>query len=161
SIREGGPVIKGKLAMSVNASNEQSESGNGAIQAFTPNGPVNTAYVSPSTYDSLGVSGQWYKSKTNTLNFSLNFNRNKRLNSGIGGITLVERASDSFSHGFNFQIADNKTISSKMTNNFGFRMNRSSNRAQPRTNAIAINVLDAFNGGGAQNHSESHNQNYN
>ncbi len=161
SVREGGPVIKGKLAMSVNASKEQSESGNSSIHAVTPDGPVNTAYVSPSTYDSLGVSGTWYKSKTNTLNFNLSFNRNKNLNSGIGGFTLIERASDSFSHGYNFQIADNKTLSSKMTNTFQFRMNRNNNRSQPRTNAVAINVLDAFNGGGAQNHSDSHNASYN
>jgi len=160
SVREGGPVIKGKLTLSINASKEQSESGNGSIRAVTPDGPVNTGFVSPSTYDSIGFSSQWYKSKTNSLNFNLNFNRNKNLNSGIGGFTLMERASDSFSHGFNFQIADNKTISSKMTNTFQFRMNRNSNRTQPRTIAVAINVIDAFNRGGAQNHSESHSANY-
>ena len=161
STNYNGPVIKGKLGMSFNISKEQSESGNNSIRAVTPTGPVNTAFVSPSTYDSIGFSHNWYLSTKNSLTYSFNYNRNKSLNGGIGGFTLPERASDSSGHGWNFQISDNKTLSTKLTNTFQFRTNRNSNQSTPRTNAIAINVLDAFNGGGAQSLNNSHGSNYN
>ncbi|HLQ75868.1 MAG TPA: carboxypeptidase regulatory-like domain-containing protein [Terriglobia bacterium] len=161
STNYNGPVIKGKLGMTFNISKEQSESGNNSIRAVTPTGPVNTAFVSPSTYDSLGFSHNWYLSTKNSLTYSFNYNRNKSLNGGIGGFTLPERASDNRGHGWNFQVSDNKTLSTKLTNIFQFRTNRNSNETAPKTNAIAINVLDAFNGGGAQSLSNSHSSNYN
>ena len=156
-----GPVIKGKLGMTVNLSKEQSESGNNSLHAITPTGPVNTAFVSPSTYDNLYLSQNWYFSTTHTLLNSIGYNRSTNANQGIGGFTLPERASDGKNHGWNMQLSDNKTISPKMTNTFQFRMNFNRSRTTPRTNAVAINVLDAFNGGGAQNLSESRTSSFN
>ena len=156
-----GPLIKGKLGMTISISKQQSEAQNNSIRAITPFGPVNTAFVSPSTYDSATISHQWFLATGHTLSHSFSYNRSKNLNQGIGGFTLEERASDGKNHGWNFQVADNFTISPKMTNTFQFRTNRNNTRTTPRTNAIAINVLDAFNGGGGQNLSETSNTTYN
>jgi Carboxypeptidase regulatory-like domain len=156
-----GPVIRGKLGMTVNLSKQQSESGSNSIRAITADGPVNRAVYSPYTYDNLGFSHNWYFSQTHTLQYSISYNRSKSLNQGIGGITLEDRASDSRDHGWNFQVSDNKTLSPKMTNTFQFRTYRGNSGSTPHTNAVAINVLDAFNSGGAQNHSESRNSSFN
>jgi hypothetical protein len=156
-----GPVIKGRLGMEISLSKEQYENGGNSIRAITPNGPVDKAFFSPSTYDSIGFSNQLFFSQTHTMNWNFGYNRQKDLNQGIGGFTLEERASDGKSHNWNFFIADNKTISPKMTNTAQFRMNRSISTNTPRTEAIAINVLDAFNGGGAQNRSASRTTNWN
>ena len=156
-----GPVIKGKLAMTFNLSKQQSESGNNSIRAITPSGPVNTGVFSPSTYDSIGFSQNWYLSTNHTIYNSFDYNRSKNLNQGIGGFSLEERASDSHDNGWNLQISDNKTFSPKMTNTFNFRMSRGNARTAPRTVALGINVVDAFYGGGAQNRSESSNASYN
>jgi hypothetical protein len=160
STNYNGPVIKGKLGMTLNLSKQQSESGTTPIRAITLNGPVDKAYFSPSTSDNLGISNNWYFSTTHTLFNSVTYFRSKNLNQGIGGFTLEERASDSQSSGLNIQVTDNKTISPRMTNTLQFRLTRGSSRATPRTNAVAINVLDAFNGGGAQNRSETRNSTY-
>ena len=156
-----GPVIKGKMSMTFNLSKQQSESGNSSIRAITPGGPINTGVFSPSTYDSIGFSQNWYLSTNHTIYNSFEYTRTKNLNQGIGGFTLEERASDSRDNGWNFQISDNKTLSPKMTNTFNFRMSRGNARTAPRTVALGINVVDAFYGGGAQNRSESSNASYN
>ena len=156
-----GPVIKGKLGMTFNASKEQSESSSAAIRAITPAGPVNATVVSPSTYDFLSASQNWYLSTKHTLLDSFSYNRNRSPNGGIGGFTLPERGYNSSSYGWNAQVADNLTISSKMTNTLQFRINHNNSGTNPLTTGIAINVLDAFNSGGAQNASSSRNLNYN
>ena len=159
--RYSGPVIKGLLGMDINLSKDQYENGSNAIRAITPYGPVDKTFFNPSTYDTLGISNNWYFSQTHTLNYNFNLNREINQNQGIGNFTLEDRAYDSNSHNWNFQIADNKTISPKLNNTLQFRMNRSTSRARPRTHAIAINVLDAFNSGGAQNRSDARNTNFN
>jgi hypothetical protein len=161
SLGYNGPVIKGKLGMNFNVSKEQSESASSSIKAVTPAGPVNATVVSPSTYDYISVSQNWYLTTKHTLLDSFSFNRNRSPNGGIGGFTLPERGYNSSSQGWNAQVSDNLTISSKMTNTFQFRVNHSNSGTNPLTTGIAINVLDAFNGGGAQNLSSSRNFNYN
>jgi hypothetical protein len=161
SLGYNGPVIKGKLGMNFNVSKEQSESSSSSIKAVTPAGPVNATVVSPSTYDYVNISQNWYLTTKHTLFDSFSFNRNRSPNGGIGGFTLPERGSNSSSQGWNAQVSDNLTISSKMTNTFQFRVNHSNSGTNPLTIGIAINVLDAFNGGGAQNLSSSRNSNYN
>jgi hypothetical protein len=155
-----GPLIKGRLGMDINLSKEQYENGTNSIRAITPGGPIDKTFFSPSTYDSINFSNQLYFSQTHTMNWNFNYNRSKDRNQGIGNFTLEERASDNKNNGWNLNFSDNKTISPKMTNTFQFRIQRNSSSSIPRTDAIAINVLDAFNGGGAQNHSESRNQSW-
>jgi hypothetical protein len=159
STNTNGPVIRGKWTTTVNLSKEQYENGQQALRAVTPSGPVNSSFLSPSTYDNLNLNNQLYFSQTNQLQVSFGYNRQKDLNQGIGGFTLPERASNAKSNGWNLSFNHNLTISPRMTNRLGFRVNHSSNETIPATNAVAINVLDAFNGGGAQNLSNRRNTN--
>lgn len=161
STNSSGPVIKGRLGMTINLSKQQYESSNNSIRAITLNGPINTSVFSPGTYNNIEITNNWFFSQTHTVTHSINYNSQKDLNQGPGGFTLEERASDSKNHTWNFQISDNKTISPKMTNTANFRFSRGGSLSIPRTNAIAINVLDAFYSGGAQNRSESRNSNFN
>lgn len=156
-----GPVIKGRLGMTINLNRQQYDNGGASIRAITPDGPINKGVYSPSGYDNLNFNNNWFISQTHQINHSFTYNREKNLNQGPGGFTLEERASDNRYNSWNFQITDNKTISPKMTNNAGFRTGRNSSRTTPRIDAIAINVLEAFNAGGAQNRSESRNSNWN
>jgi hypothetical protein len=156
-----GPVIKGKWGMRINLSKEQSDSGNNTLRAITPFGPVNSSFVSPSTYDNININNQLFLSQNHTMQVSFGYNRQKSENQGIGNFNLPERASNNKSNGWNLNISDNLTISPKMTNTFQFRINRDSGHTRPLTEAIAINVLDAFYGGGAQNFSDNRGRNYN
>jgi len=161
STNYGGPLIKGKLSMNIDVEKQQSDNGGSAIRAFTPGGPINETVYSPSTYDSVSISNNWYFSQNHTMYTRLEYDRSKSLNQGPGGFTLQERASDSSDHSWYAQFSDNKTLSPKMTNNFQASVNWGGSRTTPRTNAIAINVLDSFFAGGAQNLSVSRNSSFN
>jgi hypothetical protein len=156
-----GPVIKGKWGMRINLSKEQSDSGNNALRAITPFGPVNTSFVSPSTYDNISINNQLYLSQKHTMQVNFGFNRQKSENQGVGNFNLPERASNNKSNGWNFNLSDNLTLTPKMTNTFQFRINRDTGHTRPLTDAIAINVLDAFYGGGAQNFSDNRGSSFN
>jgi hypothetical protein len=71
----------------------------------------------------MSASQNWYLSTKHTLLDSFSYNRNRCPNGGIGGFTLPERGYNSSSYGWNAQVADNLTISSKMTNTLQFRIN--------------------------------------
>src|SRR4029078_11049058 len=120
------------LGMTINLSKQQSDSGSGfingpsnSIRAITPSGPINTSVFSPSTYDNVGITQNWFLSQTHTMLVNLGYNRSRNRNQGVGGFTLEERAYDSGDHGWNMSVSDNKTISPKMTNTFQFRTFRS------------------------------------
>jgi len=156
-----GPVIKGKWGLRINLSKEQSDSGNNALRAITPSGPVNSSFVSPSTYDSINLNNQLYLSQKHTMQVTFGYNRQRSENQGIGNFNLPERAYNNKGNGWNLNLSDNLTLSPKMTNTFQFRVNRDTGHTRPLTDAIAINVLDAFYGGGAQNFSDNRGSNYN
>ncbi len=156
-----GPVIKGKWGMRINLSKQQSDSGYNALRAITPSGPVNSAYVSPSTYNNLNLNNTLYFSQKHSAQVTLGYNQNKDQNQGIGGFNLPERAYDANGKGWNLSLYDNLTLTPKMTNTFQFRVNHNTSHTRPRTDAIAINVLDAFYGGGAQNYADTRSSNFN
>jgi hypothetical protein len=156
-----GPVIKGKWGLSVSMNRTQSEAGANALRAITLAGPVNSSFVSPSTTESITLQNQFFLSQTNQLRVMFGYNRSKTRNGGIGGITLPERASNNDNSGWNLQVQNNVTLSSRMTNNFNFRVQRNNQSTRPVTSAVAINVLDAFNGGGAQNLSDTRGTSFN
>jgi hypothetical protein len=151
STRTDGPVIKGKWTMGVNVSKEQFENGSQALRAVTPSGPINSSFLAPGNYDSLNLNNQFYFSQTHQLQVSFGYNRQKDRNQGIGGFTLPDRAFNRNSNSFNLSFNHNLTISPKMTNRLMYRVSRGSQATRPVTDAVAINVLDAFNSGGAQN----------
>jgi len=157
----GGPVIPGKLTLRMNARSVQQEQEAGSIVAITPAGPVNTGVFSPNINRNVGLSGQLFLTKTQTFNFTGNYNTNAAKNQGIGGFTLQERALNFKGHNINFQLSERAIINSKLTSEVRFAYFHNQNSLLPVTEAVGINVLDAFYGGGAQNRTRRRNSNYN
>src|SRR5262249_57965510 len=83
--------------------------------------------------------------------FSGNYNGNEQLNTGIGGVTLPERALNFKGHNVNISLTERGTITSKLTSEVRFLYYHNQNSLLPITEGYSINVLDAFNSGGAQN----------
>jgi hypothetical protein len=70
--------------------------------------------------------------------------------SGGGNYTLPERGSNSASTNHTFQIGETFIVNANLLNEARLRFQRESSTSNPVTpNQVAINVLDAFNGGGA------------
>jgi Carboxypeptidase regulatory-like domain len=150
-----GPLIPGRVTLNLSASNTESESEGGALRAITPFGTVSSAVVSPTVTRSLQPRFTIQLSQRHRMNLNLRYNRSKRDNQGIGGFNLPERASNSRSTSWRIEASETATLGSRMTNELRFQFGREISNQTPVNNAIAINVLDAFRGGGAQNRSRN------
>jgi len=154
-----GPLIPNRLTLRFRGQNNETDNSD-TIRAITSSGSINTPTVSPQTNRGINTGGQLTLTKNNSLNFNANFNTNKRLNQGVGGFNLAERASNSMSHGMELQVRETAIIGTTLVHETRFEFNRDTNSQTPLTNGVAINVLDSFFGGGAQNRSNSKNRTY-
>ena len=147
----GGPVIPGKLTLRFTARSLQIEQQGTSIVAVTPSGPINQGVFTPYKNENLNSNGQIFITENNSVSFLVNYNTNQFLNQGIGGATLPERASNFKGHNWNFQLSERAIVNPRLTSEVRFFMFHNQNSTLPVTEAVAINVLDAFNSGGAQN----------
>jgi hypothetical protein len=157
----GGPVIPGKLTLRVTARNLRIDQEGTSIVAVTPGGPINQGVFSPYRNENLNSNGQIFISQSNSLSYGVNYNSNWSLNQGIGGTTLPERALNFKGHNWNFQLSDRATINPRLTSEIRYFMFHNQNSLLPVTEAVQINVLDAFGSGGAQNRTRRRNTYYN
>jgi hypothetical protein len=157
----GGPVIPGKLTLRFTARSLQVEQESTSIVAVTPSGPINQGVFTPYKNENLNSNGQLFITKDNSLNFAVNYNTNWSLNQGIGGATLPERALNFKGHNWNFQLSDRHIFSPRLTSEVRYFMFHNQNSLLPITEGTAINVLDAFNSGGAQNRTRRRGTYYN
>ncbi|MFN6204569.1 MAG: carboxypeptidase regulatory-like domain-containing protein [Acidobacteriota bacterium] len=68
---------------------------------------------------------------------------------GGGTFTLLERGSDSNSSNHNLRLSETFIVSTTLLMESRLQWERQNSQAKARTTGVAINVLDAFNGGGA------------
>ena len=149
-----GPVIPNRLSMRMRAQNNETDNSD-SIRAISLTGPINTATVSPTTNRGFNSGGQLALTRNNSLNFNINYGSNKRLNQGVGGFNLVERASNSNSRNWEFQVRETAIIGTTLVHETRFEFSRNTSSQNPVTSGLAINVLDAFSGGGGQNRSNA------
>ena len=157
----GGPVIPGKLTLRFTARSLQIEQESTSIVAVTPSGPINQGVFTPYKNQNLNSNGQIFLTENNSLTFGVNYNTNEFMNQGIGGATLPERAMNFKGHNWNFQLSERAIANPRLTSEVRFSMFHNQNSTLPVTEAVGINVLDAFNSGGAQNRTRRRGTNYN
>lgn len=92
----------------------------------------------------------WQISKNHTLVAIVEFNPGHSRNAGLGGFTLPSRAYDTSDYERQFRLTETAVISQRAVTETRFQF-RSDRTQQSGNNSIpALNVLDAFNGGGDQ-----------
>jgi len=146
----GGPVIPGKLSLRLNLRDLHQDFQGASVIAVTPSGPVQQGIFSPSINENANLTGQLFLTTNNTFNFSVAYNTNANKKTGAGGVTLAERASNFKGHNVNFQLTERAIISPKFISELRLNYFHNQNSFLPVTEAYAIDVLDAFNGGGGQ-----------
>ena len=157
----GGPVIPGKLTLRVNARSLQQDTESGSILAVTPSGPVRLGVFTPVRNKNLNLNGQVFLTPSHSISFAGNYNGNEQRNTGIGGTTLLERALNFKGHNVNFNLTERGSVNPKLTSEVRFLYYHNQNSLLPLTEGYSINVLDAFNGGGAQNRTRRRGSYYN
>ena len=152
-----GPVLPGRLTLSVSA-NQNEVDNVGTISAVTPEGVVSEGITRPTLSRFFNGNGQLQVSDRQALHFSAFHNLNRRENQGIGGITLRERARDSEFSSTSSNVRSLTQLAPETVLDVRVNYNRNRNENRGVTPGVAINVTDAFNGGGATSQSEGTNR---
>jgi hypothetical protein len=103
----------------------------------------------PRTHTTLGPRIDYQFTPNNTLTARYQYHRDTWQNAGVGGIVLPEAGYNTFSTEHSLQITDTQVFGAKAVNETRFQYMRDNDNQTPVSNAVGINVLGAFIGGGA------------
>ncbi len=174
-----GPLIKKKMSFFANL-DRTGFAGGSNTNAILPSGPFVANVLAPSDNLRFNIRVDYLINQKNTLGVSYNRSQRNSENQefavsfgggfgfgrpgggggggGFGGgaggsvnFTLPERGTDSKSAGNDLQIIGTSILSSRLINEARLRMGYDTRNTAARTQGVAINVLDAFNGGGSPN----------
>ena len=155
----GGPILRNRLSGTLSAARSDEQESD-SIHAVTPEGLLSSGIVRPTNRTNLDGRIQYRLGERQTLNLGGEWSSRRRENQGVGETTLPERAFDSKSSDYSLQIRETAVLSSSTINEIRFQFERENLKNVPLTNAAAINVLDAFQAGGAQNRSQEARREY-
>lgn len=149
-----GPIVKKRASFSFDYEN-QGIDGNAYINALTLDQSLNVvpaiqSVVTPRRSHEVEPRIDWQMSKNHTLVAVYEFGPSVSRLSGIGGFTLPSRAFDSSSREHQFRLTETAVLNSSAVTEtrFQFRYDRGEQKGD--NSVPALNVLDAFNGGGSQ-----------
>ena len=154
-----GPLIRNRLTVSANVSHSLQEEAD-TVHATTPQGLFDLGIARPTVYREIGSRGTYQITDIHSVTVSTNLWNWSAKNFGVGGFSLPERAFAVLETGRNFNIRQFSAFSQRTLYETRFSVNRYTNSQKSSTQAVSINVLDSFNGGGAQSESDNTGLNY-
>ncbi|MFN0125040.1 MAG: carboxypeptidase regulatory-like domain-containing protein, partial [Blastocatellia bacterium] len=147
-----GPLIKKRLSFFVNY-DKRDLAGGSTITATTLSGPFIANVPSPNHNWSFDTRADYGINKNNTLNMTYEYARREALNREFGGrasaFILPERGSRSRGGNQTLRLAETMIINTRLIMESRMQYDRAVSDVTGNTNGVAINVIDAFNGGGA------------
>lgn len=159
SVDLSGPSIPGRL--STGFSFEQNESENvGTVRATLPEGVFALGITRPDTYREFEVRNTLQAAAAHSIRTFVRRSTESSRDQGIGDFTLPERRYESQEVEWNVGLFPFSMLTDRSIHEARFQINARSDETIPFSDAVRINVLDAFNGGGAQNRSEDRNRHY-
>ncbi len=157
SFNLSGPLIRKRLSFFANAE-QRRLTGSGVVRAEILSGPFVANVPTPNESRSFSVRADYLLSKNNTFNLVYSRSWGKTVNrefaaraasGGVSNYTLPERASSSDDLNHSLQLGEVWLINSKLIHESRLRLQYDQRRARANTVGYAVNVLDAFYGGGA------------
>lgn len=143
----GGPLVKKKMSFFVHGEQRRVETGV-IINARTLTGDYIVNAPSENENRSYGMRLGYTLNDNNTLSLGYNFYQAQRISSG-GGFVLPDRGSINDWANHTVTLAATSIVNARLVHEARVRYQRESNDASARTPGVAINVLDAFQGGGS------------
>ncbi|MEO0248474.1 MAG: TonB-dependent receptor, partial [candidate division WOR-3 bacterium] len=169
SFNFSGPLLPKKMSFFANVERRQLH-GSGTVRAETLDGPFVANVPAPSANTSFFLRSSYLINQKNTLNIGYSFTTSESKNrefvarfggfgppGGFGGggggggnnYTLPERGSNSENTNQTLQLAETFLMSTRLIHETRLRFQREQSASTANTQGVAINVLDAFNGGGS------------
>jgi hypothetical protein len=157
SVDVSGPSIPGRLSSGI--AFQQSESENvGTIRATLPEGIFALGITRPNVFRSIQLRNTYQAADAHSIRTFVRRESETSKDQGIGGFSLPERRWDGHRSQWNVGVFPFSALSATSIHEARFELNTSRNESIPFSEAIRINVLDAFSGGGAQNRSDESNR---
>lgn len=107
-------------------------------------------FAAPSRSESLNLTINHDPNKKHKLYFSYNFGTTRAKGQNVGGFSLASRANDNNSQNHFLQFSDTNLINANVVNQSRLLISYFTNDSFGGSDEAAINVLDAFTGGGSQ-----------
>lgn len=157
SVNLSGPLIRKRLSFFANLERRRLE-GSGVVRAETLAGSFVANVPTPNANDHFSFRSDYLLNERNTLSLrygrSTNTAQNREFagraqSGGVSNYTLPERASSSAGVNHSLQLSETWLINPRLVHETRVRLQYDERRAQANTGGYAINVLDAFYGGGA------------
>jgi Carboxypeptidase regulatory-like domain len=121
--------------------------------------PFATTALTPLRRTNFSIRTDYLATKQHTLGLQFRHSENDTRGSGGGGFTLPERGTSTTSSENTLRLSLTTIASEHAVNEMRIQMSRRESSSRAISNAVAISVLDAFNGGGSQAFSDNQNQN--
>lgn len=144
-----GPIKQGKTGFNLNVNGRNNYNSSPIIAIDRFGSRIDAA--ARSTSDQKGFQFGLEHSINNNQGLLFNVQRtdNENLNSGVGGFTLPERATNSATDNSQYRFRLQGIVGGSKLHEFRVQATRNNNESSSLTGGPTINVLDAFNGGGA------------
>lgn len=120
--------------------------------------PFLATFVTPRRNFNFSVRTDILLTKKHSIGVQYRRSEGESLNLGGGGFNLPERATASSSSEDTLRFSLTTIANEHAVNEIRLQLGRRSNRSLGLSNSIAINVLDAFNGGGSQSFADNLNR---
>lgn len=154
-----GPFIRNVLTASLTFNQNEQENAD-TVVATTPTGELSFGIVRPAVNRSYSGSGQMQLGAKHALHFNARYSNRNSQNNGVGGFTLPERAWQSRGSDSNFGLREIWALSPRLIHEVILNTNRNSNEDESSSQAVSIDVLDAFNSGGSGQDGRRSGRNY-
>ena len=155
-----GPAIPRRLTTSVEFNSVESKNVS-TVKATLPDGEYALGITRPSTFRQLSSRSTLQLADAHSLGFYASYALETADDQGVGGFTLPERASNSEWRSWNIELNQFSALTSASIFEARVGVYGSLGETIPLSENVRINVLDAFNGGGAQNRFENEERAYN
>ena len=132
----------------------------GTVKAETPDGPFALGVTRPVLNRSYSIKNIVQLADAHTLNVSVQYASKDSKNENVGDFVLPERASRTQTTNQTIDFREIAILSERTVHDVHFSWKRDHAETIPSSNALAIIVKDAFESGGAQNHSRSDTDTY-
>ncbi|HKP86162.1 MAG TPA: TonB-dependent receptor, partial [Blastocatellia bacterium] len=120
--------------------------------------PFSTTVLSPRRVTNFSIRTDFLATKMHTLGLQYRRSQSESLNSG-GGFSLPDRAAQNSSSEDTLRFSITTIASERAVNELRLQASRRKSEGRSLFDGVAINVLDAFNGGGGQQFTDNSNRN--
>jgi hypothetical protein len=159
SLEAGGPLIPRRLTSTLFLTHTESENVD-TIHATLPDGIFALGITRPAVTRTFGTRNTYQITDAHSLGLNVQYGTTSKRNQEAGGFNLPERASNARGHSWDVEARQFSALSPTTVHEMRFTVSRKDDATAPVTDAVRIDVLDAFGIGGAQNASEVESRTY-